>query len=108
MNNTTRLRGHVEVDVRKVRTAWLSKKTSKYRTQVAALHLKHPAPRTKQKVLFLMLLELYNNVDTIYMVRYMVAIPYRNINIYLACTLNSVNMKILCNAFNFLGLIFFV
>ena len=47
MNNTTRLRGHVEVDAHKVRTAWLSKKTSKYLTQVAALHLKHPAPRKK-------------------------------------------------------------
>ena len=37
INNTTRLRGHVELDAHKVRTAWISKKTKKYRNQVAAL-----------------------------------------------------------------------
>ena len=45
INDSTRLRGHVEVDAHKVRTAWISKKTTKYRNQVAALQLKHPAPR---------------------------------------------------------------
>lgn len=45
INDSTRLRGHVEVDARKVRTAWISKKTTKYRNQVAALQLKHPALR---------------------------------------------------------------
>ena len=47
LNYSMRLRKEVELDGHKVRTAWISKKTTKYLPEVRALTAKHAALRTQ-------------------------------------------------------------